>query len=138
MPNVLVSMLLISILLFSMHRTFLLAVELWKQDVSKKPAKFYTNEEDRCNLDGNSDDGYIDDEIDAVSMSTITDNEVRNRINHLKLNMTMTTVNENRDSKSGGDLFPLEKLINNEREYILWNKVKLIFVTMGIVVLSLL
>ena len=137
MPNVLVSMLLISILLFSAHRTFLIAVSLWKEDVNKKPAKFYTNEADRYDFENNSDDDYIDDGADEISMSTITDNEVRRRINQEKLNMTMTTVDENRAKSAVGDLFPLEKLINSEKEYILWNKVKLISVTMGVVVLSL-
>lgn len=46
-PNVIVSILLITILLFTAHKTFLLGVTLWKSEVNEEKARFYTVAKDK-------------------------------------------------------------------------------------------
>lgn len=69
-------------------------------------------------------------------MSTVNDQELRHRINAAKLNTSMTTFNESRSRKSHLELFPLEKIIEQEKEYVVWSKLKLMIVTLLVVTLS--
>jgi len=111
-----------------------MGVDLWQKEKGKK-AKFYTDSRD--SLDYGSDDEYIDEDAEEVSLSTITDADIRQRINH-KLNTSITTFNEDKsDASLNLDLFPLEKIIENEKEFILWGKVRLILVMMGVIFLSM-
>ena len=114
-PNVLSSMLLIVVLLLTTYRTLILGINLWKQDIHKNHAKFYTNSQDVLNFGDDSDEEYIHEDVEEISLSSLNDNEIRHRQNH-KLDTTLTTVNEERSSASKNlELFPLENIIENEK-----------------------
>jgi hypothetical protein len=103
-------MILIIILIYSTYWTLLQGISLWKEETGK--ARFYTK--DSILNDSDSEDG-ISDHAEEISMSSISDNEIKQRLAQAKLNTTITTIHEARSSRMKFDLFPLEKIIQNEK-----------------------
>lgn len=110
LPPLLISMILIVILLYSTYWTLLEGISLWKEETGK--ARFFTKPP--ILDDSDSEEGFSD-HAEEISMSSISDSEIRQRLAQAKMNTTITTIHETRSSKIKFDLFPLEKIIQNEK-----------------------
>lgn len=93
MPNIIASIILLVTLLYSVYRTFILGLDLWRKDEHKRPAKFYTDLSDFNHYQEDPEDGNLSD-AEEISMSVITESELRQRINKEKLNVSLSTINE--------------------------------------------
>lgn len=136
LPNVLMSLLLICVLIFTTYRTFLSGFELWNKEVNNPKANFYN----RVNNYGatGSDNEYVEDEADVLSLSTITDADLRLRMNQVKLNTSISTIFESSAKKTNKDYkwYPLDRILDSETQYIQWDKLKYIIVTLSVMILS--
>ena len=137
LPNVLMSLLLVSVLLFSTYRTLLTGFELWNKEINNPRANFYNSMKNQPD-EHDSEDEYIEDEADEISLSTITDGDLRNRMNQAKLNTTISTVMETgiRKKSTNSELFPLDRILDNESKHVQWDKIKYVVVTLSVMVIA--
>ncbi|CAI2366581.1 unnamed protein product [Moneuplotes crassus] len=131
LPNFAGSTILLLTLLATVYRIFLNGLNLLDQSMTKKPNMEYTDMAD-CNRSHNSDEdlSFSVGEESEYEMTELANSDFCHRVNKEKLNISLSTIQESGSSGDGDfDLSPGGTLLQNENEYFLCNKFKLVLVT---------
>ena len=137
LPSLLVSLLLFIVLLYSAYNSFNVGILLWQEELKNIKSDTSSNSSDNWNRFKFSSDTYYDDSIEEMSVLTINDVDIKNRLKNARNHYSSTSLKDSETrSVNNKYMLPIEKIITSEKEYVNWDKVKYIWITLFVMILS--
>ena len=124
-------------MIYITYRILYSKLEVLNNHKSNSNTKFYSAIDEQANVMEASDDEYVEEEADVISLSNLTESEPKFRVNG-KTNSTISTIFETSSARKSKhyQLFPLDKILDEEEKLVPWEKIKYTLVTMSVMVIS--
>ena len=137
LPNLLITILLFIVLLYSAYNSFNVGINLWQQEFLKIKGDKYSKASSNESKYRFPIESCYDEWSEEMSILTFSDIDTKTRFKNAKNYYSSPSYKDSDTfSVSNKNILPIERIINNEKEYIHWGKVKYIWITLFVMILS--